>query len=206
MSGLAISDVVNVQVSVAPDAITTRNFGAALIVGSTSSSIGLTERMRVYSDLDEVGDDFQTTSPEYLAAENFFGQSPQPSTLYIGYWNQTGRQAVVLGAVLTAQQQQLSNFTAITAGNLEMTIDAYAEAPSNNNNFSQATSLTEVAAIIEKNFGDDAIVQWNADTSQFFFSSYGGPPRWHRPMTYPPCSGSTPLRIPHPSRLSRPSL
>jgi hypothetical protein len=85
-AGLSVNDVVNVSVTLSPTATTTRNFGAFLIIGA---SVGLasTENLRVYSTLTGVGNDFATSTPEYLAAQAFYSQSPQPSTLYIGRWN-----------------------------------------------------------------------------------------------------------------------
>jgi len=81
--GLAVSDVVNVTVSISPVAAATRNFGAGLLVG-TSDVIDVAERIRSYSNMEGVGQDFGTTDPEYIGASKFFSQVPQPSLLYIG--------------------------------------------------------------------------------------------------------------------------
>lgn len=86
--GLPVSNVVNVDVIMSPRAATGRNFGSLLILGS-STVIPLSERIRLYSALDDIGTDFGVASPEYAAATAFFAQSPQPTQVYIGRWAKT---------------------------------------------------------------------------------------------------------------------
>lgn len=69
--GLPVSNVVNVDVIMSPVAATGRNFGALLILG-TSTVIPVTERIRQYSAIEDIGDDFGVDSPEYEAATIFF--------------------------------------------------------------------------------------------------------------------------------------
>lgn len=99
--GLSVQNVVKVSVNLAPMAVGTRNFGAALIVGA-SPVIDVAERTRQYSNLTEVVEDFGTTAPEYLAANLFFSQSPQPSILYIGRWVKEAAAGLLKGGVLSA--------------------------------------------------------------------------------------------------------
>lgn len=86
--GLPVSNVVNVDVIMSPVAATGRNFGALLILG-TSTVIPVTERIRQYSAIEDIGDDFGVDSPEYEAATIFFSQSPKPTLVYIGRWVKT---------------------------------------------------------------------------------------------------------------------
>lgn len=86
--GLPVSNVVNVDVIIAPKAATGRNFGSLLILG-TSTVIPVNERIRLYSDTDDIGDDFGVDSPEYEAAVDYFSQSPKPQFVYIGRWAKT---------------------------------------------------------------------------------------------------------------------
>ena len=83
MAGLSVSDLVNVTVNVSPTAAANRGFGTLLIIGD-SAVISPTERVRSYSSLPGVLADFIITTPEYLAAQIYFAQIPQPSTLMIG--------------------------------------------------------------------------------------------------------------------------
>src|SRR6185312_10597073 len=105
--GLSVGDVVNVSVVMSPLAAAIRNFGALLILGSTPGVIDTSERLRQYSSLDQVAQDFGTTAPEYLAADLYFSQSPQPSILYVGVYAQAATAGRLLGGKLSTAQQAL---------------------------------------------------------------------------------------------------
>lgn len=95
---LPVSNVVNVSISLAALAAGPRSFGSLLILGATSGVIDTIERMRQYSNITEVGEDYGVDDPEYQAALAYFGQSPKPRILYIGFWDKTSNetaQAVV---------------------------------------------------------------------------------------------------------------
>lgn len=83
---LSVSDLVNVQINVAPTAAALRGFGTLLIIGD-STIISPTERIRTYTNLPGVLADFLVTSPEYLAAQIYFAQIPSPATVMIGRKN-----------------------------------------------------------------------------------------------------------------------
>jgi hypothetical protein len=170
--GLAISDIVNVQVNLSPAAATYRNFGAALTIGS-SNIIDVSQRIRSYSDLDGVATDFGTTAPEYLAADFHFSQVPTPAILYIGRWAQTATNGLLHGAILTPTQQVLANFTAITAGSFHVSIDGTGH-DITGLNFSAALNLNGVASDIQTALS--AIVagttcQWDSANGRFTISS-----------------------------------
>ncbi|HDG1657290.1 DUF3383 family protein [Citrobacter freundii] len=86
--GLPVSNVVNVDVIISPKAATGRNFGALLILGS-STVIPVQERVRLYASVEDIGEDFGVDSPEYEAAQVFFSQSPKPTQVYVGRWAKT---------------------------------------------------------------------------------------------------------------------
>jgi hypothetical protein len=124
MPGLALSDVVNVTVNLTPLAVPVRNFGVLCIAGP-SDVIDTSERLREYTTLDEVVADFGSTAPEYLAADLYFSQNPQPSILYVGRFAQTATSAVLKGQIFsTAQQTQLlSTLNTISNGTMQIHID-----------------------------------------------------------------------------------
>jgi hypothetical protein len=124
MPGLSVSDVVNVQINMSPLAVPLRNFGALCIAGP-STAIDVNERIRQYSTLDGVAEDFGSTSPEFLAADLFFSQSPRPAILYIGRFAQTGSNAVLHGGIMTNSQQVtlLNQLQLVTNGTMKITID-----------------------------------------------------------------------------------
>lgn len=86
---LPISNVVNVSISLAALAAGPRSFGTLLILGTTSGVIDTIERMREYTSIGEVAEDYGVDDPEYQAAQTYFSQSPKPRSLCIGYWDKT---------------------------------------------------------------------------------------------------------------------
>lgn len=86
--GLPVSNVVNVDVIMSPRAAAGRNFGALLILGS-STIIPVSERIRLYASAEDIGNDFGLDSPEYQAATVYFSQSPTPQEVYVGRWAKT---------------------------------------------------------------------------------------------------------------------
>lgn len=83
--GLPLNRVTNVTVTLSARAAQGRNFGSMLILGN-STVIPITERLRLYSDPADIGDDFGIDSEEYKAAVVWFSQSPRPTQLYVGRW------------------------------------------------------------------------------------------------------------------------
>ncbi|MGA9607002.1 MAG: DUF3383 family protein [Rouxiella badensis] len=88
MSGLSVSRISNVTVTLSARAAQGFNFGSMLILGS-STVISIAERLRVYTAPEDVGTDFGVDSEEYKAAVIWFSQSPQPTQVYIGRWVKT---------------------------------------------------------------------------------------------------------------------
>lgn len=119
---LPVNRVVNVQIQMAPLAAALRNFGAMLIIGS-SDVIDVAERIRTYSSVTEVANDFGTTAPEYQAAVAFFAQSPQPTSVQVGRWAKTATSGLYKGKILSTSSQEMENFTSIDAGAFDVTID-----------------------------------------------------------------------------------
>lgn len=167
--GLPISDIVNVQVVLTPLAAQTRNFGSLLILGD-SNVIDTTERLRLYTTLDAIAQDFGTTAPEYKAAALYFGQTPQPSVCYVGKWAQSATSGLLRGGVLSTAQQALANFTIISNGGAKITIDGGAEQVLSGLDFSGAANLNAVAAILDTAITGASVV-WDAANARFVITS-----------------------------------
>ena len=75
-----IRDRVQVEILRDTAAVSRVSFGVPLFIGETADS----PRAASYANLEEVGEAFDTTDPEYLAASAFFSQQPQPRRLIIG--------------------------------------------------------------------------------------------------------------------------
>lgn len=169
-TGLNVSDVVSVQVVMSPVAAALRNFGALLILGD-SNVIDTAERIRQYSDIDGVIDDFGTSAPEYLAASLFFGQSPQPEVLYVGKWARAATSAVLHGGILSAAEQAISNFTSITNGGFSIVIDGAAATVVTALNLSAVTTLSGVAAAVQAKLPAGVTCVWNPVYGRFDITS-----------------------------------
>lgn len=169
MTGLSVSDVVNVQVLMSPVAAAVRNFGSLLILGD-SDVIDTQQRLRLYTSATAIAADFGSTAPEYLASQVFFGQSPQPQLCYVGRWAATATHGLLNGTALTAAQQAMSNFTPVLNGGVNFTIDGVAKNLTGLN-FSAQTNLNGVASVIQSALAGSATVVWNSVGGYFLVKS-----------------------------------
>lgn len=115
---LPVSNVVNVSISLAALAAGPRSFGSLLILGTTSGVIDTIERMREYSSITEVGEDYGVDDPEYQAALAYFGQAPKPRTLYIGYWDKAGEVPETIASVVNECLESLKWYGLTIAADL----------------------------------------------------------------------------------------
>lgn len=165
MTGLSVSDVVNVQVYMTPIAAAVRNFGILLVVGD-STEIDVGERIRTYTGADQVAADFGTSAPEYQAAVLYFGQSPKPQQLSIGRWASGATNGLLHGGPLNAQDQNLVNFTNVTNGGFTINVDGTPQIITGLN-FSTATNLNGVATLITAKLQAGAVCVWDSVYSRF---------------------------------------
>lgn len=78
---MALTDIVHVTYVSTNPGVTAAGFGVPMIASPNAT---WTERIRFYSDIDAVADDWDADTPEYLAAEVMFSQSTGLSRLAIG--------------------------------------------------------------------------------------------------------------------------
>lgn len=194
--GLPVSNLVSVSVSLSPPAAQFANFNSLLILGDTDI-IDVRQRLRTYATLAQVAADFGTSAPEYLAAALYFGQAPQPTTLYIGRWAKTATNGLLLGGVLTAAQQLLSVFTGIANGGFKVIIDGSALTNITGINLTGMTTLNGVASAIQTAVRAIATggftlatVTWNAATGQFLIKSGTTGATSNVSATQPPTAGT----------------
>lgn len=186
-AGLATSDVIQVDVFLQPTAVPLRNFGAFLIIGPTIKTIDTTERLRLYTTLSGVTNDFGTTTPEYLAANLFFSQNPTPSILFIGRWAQSATAASIHGGVPLAASQVVSGWTGVTTGSMAITIDGSVKTLSGLN-FGAQTNMNGVAGVIQTALGGSITCVWNANYNRF--EIYSGTTGVSSTITYATPTGS----------------
>lgn len=170
--GLSVSDVVNVDVTLSPVAAGTRNFGSLLILGN-SSVMSPGEALREYTGISGVSADFGINDDEYKAAELFFAQNPRPTSLYIGRWAQTASAGVLHGGVLSSNEQNLSNFTSVSSGSLDITIDGTSVSLTGID-LSSVTTLNGVASAVQSAFSSTTVaptVIWDSSFHRFQVTS-----------------------------------
>ena len=173
---LPVSDLVNVQVNLSQTPAQAQNISTMLILGS-SGIINSVERVRTYSSLSGVANDFGTANPEYYAAAEWFSQSPQPSQLLIGQWNNptvypSGTNALLIGSTIVSN---IATWQAITAGSFEYNDAGPTHHSITGLNFSSVTNMNGVASIVQAalqsaGFSGASFV-WNAGYSRFEYTN-----------------------------------
>lgn len=169
VSGLSVSDVIRVQATLAPIAAPLRNFGIPLFIDETQGVIDISERLRQYSTIEQVLEDFDTSTGAYKGALKFFSQSPRPGLCFIGAWARQATKGWLHGGLLTPSQQLLSNFTAITSGAMSTYIDGKPLTVAGLN-FASAVNLNGVASTLQTALAlvsAGATVWWNSALGRF---------------------------------------
>lgn len=145
---LSASRLVFVSVVLSALAAQAQNL-SSLLVATSSPVIDVTERLRTYADLSEVGTAFGSTGPEYLAAKAWFSQLPQPRDIKIGRWAKTATAGKLVCAPLTGANLQLATWTAITTGSFKIGIDAIAPIDVTGMSFAAAANFNAIAGVIQ---------------------------------------------------------
>lgn len=155
---LSVSGIVRVTVNLNPLAAAVRAFGSLMVAGDSNVINGL-ERYRTYLSYEGVLADFSVSDPEALAAQLYYEQTPQPSTLLIGRWLRTATAAINLGGLLTTAQQALANWTVINNGGMVIIIDGVTKTLTGLD-FSAQTNLNGVATVITTALGGAGTCTW----------------------------------------------
>lgn len=164
---LDISRLISVQTQITQGGAQGRLFNQALAIGDSNVISGL-QRVRNYSSLVEVAADFGTSAPEYLAANVYFEQSPNPTSFAAGRWIRTATAAMLEGAILSPSQQSISLFNQITNGGIDLSIDG-TTVNLTALNLSQAANLNAVAALVATGLSTHGTCKWNG--FQFIITS-----------------------------------
>jgi hypothetical protein len=158
-TGLNISRLVRVQVILAAQAAARRSFGIGLAIGS-SNVINVVERFRSYDSLESISQDFNSSTPEYLAAVKYYAQRPQPRTFYIGRWAETDTNGLLIGGSLSIAEQNILLWNSITDGSFTFDLDGVSTDVLSID-FTGVTNLNGVASAINTAMGAGAIMTWD---------------------------------------------
>lgn len=171
---LPISRLISTSVDLTPNGAQIQNINSMLILGS-SDVIDVIQRYRVYGSVSAIAMDFGTAAPEYLASVLWFEQQPQPTTLQIGRWAKTATSGILLGASLSAAQQAITGWNAVTTPGFLAFIDGipYDIAPAS---FAGDTNLNGVASATQTALASavaGTTCVWNANYEQFKIEAAG---------------------------------
>ena len=134
-----ISSIVKIDEQIDTGGIARRDFGRTLFV-TPDTTLGSSDRLKVYADIAGVALDFATTSEPYKAANIYFAQTPFPKNLLIGRWFKADSAAELIGGTLPT----LTTIQAVVSGSLRLNaVDV------SGMDFSSALSYADVATTLE---------------------------------------------------------
>lgn len=140
-----INSVVDVQITKERVIPSRFEFSNVNFVG-TSDVISLSERIRTYANIDQVQNDFDTTSEEYKASTIFFSRNPRPTSLKISRWANVDTKAELRSGLSVTTD--IATWIAVTDGSFRITIDGVAQ-NIDGLDFSLTTNLAGVASVVE---------------------------------------------------------
>lgn len=168
---LSVNRLINVEVNLGATSTPGLSFNILMIAGDSNVISGL-QRFRTYTNITDVANDFGLLAPEYLAADLYFSQSPQPATLMIGRWLSSASSGYNLGAILSPTQQLISNWTGITSGGFDISINGASVETLTGLNFSSVTNLNGVASVINGVL-TGAVCKWTGEEFQITSNTTG---------------------------------
>ncbi len=116
---MAYRPIVEVDITLAASGITAQGFGTPLFIADIDTDtspdpLGAGVRVKTYSNLEEVADDFETTSNSYKAAQALFSYTPRLPQIKIGY-RDTGVAAETITEAYSAIRADDNDFYFVTA-------------------------------------------------------------------------------------------
>lgn len=168
MANLPISRLISVDVNLEPSAAQSQDLSTLLLLG-TSDVIDVVERLRTYSSIDEVAQDFGNSAPEYLAAVLWFEQAPQPTQIKIGRWALSPTSGKLICAPLSVANSAIGAWQAISNGGFTVSVNGVPQIL-NNINFNAVNNLNAVATAINGVLVG-AVCTYNSVYNRFEFES-----------------------------------
>jgi len=157
---LPISRLIAVTINLEPQAAQAQDISTLLLL-SDNPAIDMTEQYRLFPGDAEVAQALGDQDPAYKASVLWFEQTPRPKQIMVGRWAKTATKARLVGAILMANQQLISNWNAVTAGGFFMLMNNVPLSITGLN-FGASTNLNNAALLIQtalsaKSFGATAL-------------------------------------------------
>ncbi len=170
---MPLSDIVNVQITRDTQAVSEAGFGLLMILGTHKR---FNDRIRFYSNIQAVGNDFIPTDLEYIAAQEAFSQTLSPEQITIGrrtvdsatilvetamspfnYTTTINSTNVTVSSTPTAQNSIVTmsgNF--VTGNSIAITLNGTPLTPIPFNT-DQITTMNDIATALEANAAVDSV-------------------------------------------------
>lgn len=151
---MAITDIANVDISLQSIGVTRQGFGTPLFIDAHRY---FEERVRAYSSLSGVAEDFPTTSASYRAAQQFFSNSPAPRIIKLGRRDATAVLSVGVVAegtqfsvtVNSGEDSVTASYTAVALDTAVQVVTALKTAIDASAPIAAATNTTVVGSTLE---------------------------------------------------------
>ena len=144
---IPISDIIQVNIAVAPNAVATDGFGPLLFMSKEFVPVAGELPVRQYSSLKELQTDFPTGEIS-KAGTAWYGQKPTPKTMFVGAITQTTTTPATPAKLSGKTAAALADVKLITAGTFSITINGTV-VPLTGLNFSTAADLDGVVTILQ---------------------------------------------------------
>ncbi len=177
---LPISTIANVNITTTPKLASREGFGTLLGITSESGPIDNAELLRFYSNSDDVGTDFGTSSEIYKLASAYFSQSPSPTNFAVGMRYETTQ----FSTLYCVTPSTYTNVTTDLAGlpvSFSFTVTASGTPVTQEYSLTFGSSITtEAEAVAELQAAIDAeatqtiIAGYDTANSRFTFEFTGG--------------------------------
>lgn len=120
---ITISDIVTVNIAVAPNAVAVEGFGPLLFMSKEFVPVAGESVVRSYSSYKEVSEDFPSANSILAAATAWFGQKPVPKTMLVGAVSGYLVTPATKASLTATTSAVLADVKAITAGGMSFTLD-----------------------------------------------------------------------------------
>lgn len=146
---IPISDIINVNIAVAPNAVATDGFGPIVFMTKEFQPQMGENAILVFTSFKAVQDQFPTGGDEIVkAAEAWYSQKPTPKTFLVGSISTQSGQPASSGKLVGGAAAVLADLKAITAGGMSLVVDGVPQTISGLD-LSAAADLAAVATAIE---------------------------------------------------------
>ncbi len=154
---IPISDIINVSIAVAPNAVATDGYGPIVFMTKEFQPVMGENALRIYTSKKALDEDFPSGEIQ-KAATAWYSQKPTPKTFCVGSISTTSGSPATSGKLVGGGAAVLADLKAITAGGMTLNIDGASQTISALD-LSGAADLAAVATLVEGALTGVAVTQ-----------------------------------------------